>query len=143
MLDKVMEILLENMIDEFNKSVTGKKTVKEEMKDGFKPHIEHKGTFLGYIGDKADIKDVNGIELCVGDIVAIFGDNAKHLGNSFVVKENGKFEIMGCFRAEFVNGVSKRFGDMSIYKFKSYKDLKHNDYPDKELKEVRAKLVEE
>lgn len=137
-LDTLLEKLLESMVDEFDDNIKKSKTTKEN----FKPHLEmtmFKEDY-GLIGEDTDIIDINGVRLCVGDIVGIMDYKTnEHLGLSWVVKDNKEgYKIIGAYLEEFKACLSE-VNDICIYKVKSYKGLKHNEsiktFP------IKAKLV--
>jgi hypothetical protein len=139
MIDELFSKMLERLVDEFND-----KTKKNEMtKENFRPYLDGAGMISGYIGDKTNLIDVNGIELYVGDAVTIYCDN-KHIGEAFVLEEKGKFFVVGMAIANFKNGVweSNILGEKNLWKIAkiaSYKELKHNDTIG-EIKKIKAKL---
>jgi hypothetical protein len=137
-LDTLLDTLLEAMVDEINKDYKKNKTTKEN----FKPHLEvtKLKENYGLIGEETDIIDINGIALCVGDIVGIMDcENNAHMGLSWVVKDGEEgYKILGAYDEKFENGVSK-VNDICIYQAKSYKGLKHNEQI--KLFPIKAKLV--
>ena len=120
--ETLLEKLLEEMIEDY------KKETKDEIpKKAVVPHLTILGSFLGNIGEKTDLADVEGTNLYIGDIVSIYDyENKKHLGISFVVKDVDGYQIMGAYDANFKNGVCEKEG-MKIKKFKSYKDLENGE----------------
>lgn len=85
----------------------------------------HTQKILGYLGTKTNIKDVEGNELYVGDIVKL--EDKLFESESYVIEDNengGKFGVMGMMAGDIVDG--KILGT-TIRKIKSYKDLKHNE----------------
>jgi hypothetical protein len=79
---------------------------------------------LGYLGTKTNLKDIEGNDLYVGDVVKI--EHPLLDSEAFVIEdEDHRFGIMGAMADNVVNG---KCGDFIIRKIKSYKDLKHNEY---------------
>lgn len=57
--------------------------------------LESHGWNYGRIGKRTGKKDKNGTELFVGDMVRAVNNNTGHTFTNAVVKNNGKFFIMG------------------------------------------------
>lgn len=55
------------------------------------------GNIYGTVGTITKFKDINKIQLFVGDIVEIFAPDGKSYGNHFVVEENGEQYIMSLY----------------------------------------------
>ena len=82
-----------------------------------------KQEILGYLGTKTNIKDIEGNELFVGDIVKI--ETEFFESEAFVIQDDEKFGVMGMMASPIVDGKNEEF---IIRKIKSYTDLKHNEF---------------
>lgn len=95
----------------------------------FKPRLENGfGECYGVIGTLTDIVDINGEQLRVGDVVALYDVAYKIKRFSGVCEDTNKksrYEIMGCFGSKWERGFSKK--DFFIIKEASFDQKKHNE----------------
>ena len=103
----------------------------EEM---FVPRLEDDyGECYGVIGTSTNLVDINGNELKVGDVVALYNVHDKTKVFTVVCEntikktssEKPRYEILGCFDSKWEKGFSGT--DFFIIKEKNFSEMKHND----------------
>ena len=105
----------------------GMRNIWENMeKRRYDPRLVQEDSFsdYGFVGDETPYEDVFGTPLYVGDVVEIFADGKRSLGDSFVVaKSGGAPSIMGiCPSCDAKSGT---IGDgFSILLKRSYRYVK-------------------
>lgn len=78
----------------------------------------------GTVGEQTNIKDADGKQLNVGDLVSVYDPKTGKKQLQFVVKNGGKTYIMGLFWAVSDNGIISHY---KVKLYKSYKDVKAGD----------------